>query len=56
MSNLRGFKQKRSTVSRLWEEQDYEAALAEGLTSRYRPRAGSSCFSEVSACSLTRLL
>jgi hypothetical protein len=29
MSNLRGFKQKLSTVSRLWEEKDYDTALAE---------------------------
>ncbi len=29
MSNLRGFKQKLSTVSRLWGEKDYDAALAE---------------------------
>ncbi len=29
MSNLRGFKQKLSTVSQLWEDKDYDAALAE---------------------------
>lgn len=29
MNNLRGFKQKLSTVSRLWEEADFDAALAE---------------------------
>jgi tetratricopeptide (TPR) repeat protein len=29
MSSLRGFKQKLSVVSRLWEEQDYDQALAE---------------------------
>lgn len=29
MSNLRGFKQKLSTVSQLWEDQDYDAALAD---------------------------
>jgi hypothetical protein len=29
MSNLRGFKQKLSSVSRLWEEKDYDTALAE---------------------------
>jgi tetratricopeptide (TPR) repeat protein len=29
MSNLRGFKQKLSTVSRLWDEGDYDAALTE---------------------------
>jgi len=29
MSNLREFKQKLSIISRLWEEQDYDAALAE---------------------------
>jgi hypothetical protein len=29
MSNLRGFKQKLSMVSRLWEEKDYDTALAE---------------------------
>src|SRR5437867_114650 len=29
MSNLRGFKQKLSTVSRLWEEREYDSALAE---------------------------
>jgi hypothetical protein len=29
MSNLRGFKQKLSSVSRLWEEKEYDAALAQ---------------------------
>jgi tetratricopeptide (TPR) repeat protein len=29
MSNLRGFKQRLATVSRLWEAKDYDAALAE---------------------------
>jgi tetratricopeptide (TPR) repeat protein len=29
MSSLRGFKQKLSAVSRLWEEKDYDTALAE---------------------------
>jgi tetratricopeptide (TPR) repeat protein len=29
MSNLRGFKQKLATVSRLWEEKDYDTAFAE---------------------------
>lgn len=29
MSNLRGFKQKLSTVSRLWEEKNFDTALAE---------------------------
>src|SRR5262245_43889580 len=29
MSTLRGLKQKLSTVSRLWDEQDYDQALAE---------------------------
>ena len=29
MSNLRGFEQKLSMVSRLWEEEDYDAALTE---------------------------
>ncbi len=29
MSNLRGFKQKLSNVSRLWEKEDYDTALAE---------------------------
>ena len=29
MTNLRGFKQKLSTVSRLWEEKDYDSAVAE---------------------------
>jgi tetratricopeptide (TPR) repeat protein len=29
MSNLRGFKQKLSTISRLWEAKDYDTALAE---------------------------
>jgi len=29
MSNLRGFKQKLSTVSRLWEEKEYDRALGE---------------------------
>ena len=29
MNNLRGFKQKLASVSRLWGEQDYDAALAE---------------------------
>ena len=29
MNNLRGFKQKLSTVSRLWEEQQYDTALVE---------------------------
>ena len=29
MSSLRGFKQKLATVSRLWEQKDYDTALAE---------------------------
>lgn len=29
MNNLRGFKQKLSTVSRLWEDKEYDKALAE---------------------------
>ncbi len=29
MSNLRGFRQKLALLSRLWEEKDYERALAE---------------------------
>jgi hypothetical protein len=29
MSTLRGFKQKLSTISRLWEDKDYDTALAE---------------------------
>ncbi len=29
MSSLRGFKQKLSTVSRLWDENDYDAAIAQ---------------------------
>src|SRR5437879_4387310 len=29
MSNLRGFKQKLSAISRLWEEKEYDTALAE---------------------------
>jgi tetratricopeptide (TPR) repeat protein len=29
VNNLRGFKQKLSTLSRLWEEKDYDTALAE---------------------------
>ncbi len=29
MSNPRGFKQKLSTISRLWEAEDYDKALAE---------------------------
>ncbi len=29
MSNLRGFKHKLSTISRLWEQKDYDTALAE---------------------------
>jgi hypothetical protein len=29
MSSLRGFKQKLATVSRLWEDKDYDTALAE---------------------------
>src|SRR5271170_3920790 len=29
MSNLRGFKQKLSTISRLWKKKDYDTALAE---------------------------